>query len=394
MGWVFDIMDSALFNFAKAPMLKELLGQAGYEARGAAVEGVIFTVFLIGWALGGALFGYLADRWGRVKTMAVTILIYTLFTGLTALCATWEQVAVVRFITGLGIGGEWAAGAALVAEVFPDRARAAAASFLQSAAAIGPVFASLLNLAEPHFGWRFLFLAGIAPAAVVIVIRIWVRESEKWTAATTQKPKVTELWQKPPLRRNLIVSMLLGAVGIAAAANVSFWLPNFVASVSPGIPASDVQIRTSTATMVLHIGTLLGVFVVPWLCDKWGRRQTLLACMIASPISVLITSRAAHDFSTLLLFAPLMSFTTIGMSAAFVLYFPELFPTRLRATGAGAAYNVARILSAGIPLLTAAVIGSGTDKVGQGIATTALVLGMGVFVLWFAPETKGKPLPD
>jgi MFS family permease len=162
LGWVFDIADTALFNFAKGPMLDELLGPGVDASFQASVDGKLLTVFLVGWALGGLVFGVLADKWGRTKTMALTILIYALFTGLTALCQTWEQVAVVRLITALGIGGEWAAGAALVAEVFPNKARAPAAGILQSAAAFGPVFAALVNFQVEPEHWRWLFLIGIA----------------------------------------------------------------------------------------------------------------------------------------------------------------------------------------------------------------------------------------
>src|SRR5688572_8545828 len=161
LGWVFDIFDTALFNFAKGPMLTEMLGGAeAYKLQGPQVEGMIQMIFLAGWAIGGLAFGILADRWGRTRTMVLTILIYCAFTGLTALCQTWEQVAGVRFLTALGLGGEWAAGAALIAEVFPDRARAGAAALLQSAAAFGPALAAVANLKVAAADWRVLFLIG------------------------------------------------------------------------------------------------------------------------------------------------------------------------------------------------------------------------------------------
>ncbi|MEQ1823995.1 MAG: MFS transporter, partial [Fimbriimonadaceae bacterium] len=134
LGWVFDIMDTALFNFAKVPMLTQMLGgEAAYKANGAQIEGAVQTWFIIGWAIGGLFFGFLADRWGRSKTMSLTIILYCLFTGLTALCQTPEQLTIIRFLTALGIGGEWAAGASLVAEAVSDRQRPLAAAFLQTA---------------------------------------------------------------------------------------------------------------------------------------------------------------------------------------------------------------------------------------------------------------------
>ena len=404
LGWVFDIADTALFNFAKGPMLDELLGPNAEPAFRASVDGRLLTVFLIGWALGGLVFGMLADKWGRTRTMVLTILVYASFTGLTALCNTWEQVAAVRFITALGIGGEWAAGAALVAEVFPDRARAPAAGFLQSAAAFGPVFAALVNFGIEPEHWRWLFVVGIAPALVCVVIRLWVKEPERKTwsrrSATPHDPRASisekrgdlrELFGDPVLRRNALVALVLGVVVIAGAANVSYWLPNLVEQTGTGLTAVEVQDRKSVVTMVMHIGTLVGVLAMPWLCERIGRRLALGAFMVLSPVSVWLATQASGTWEGLLWASPFMSLFSIGISAGLVLYFPELFPSRLRATGAGIAYNVSRVFAAGIPLLTAVWMGS-NFSVSKGVATTALVLGLGVLVLPFAVETKGKPL--
>jgi MFS family permease len=395
LGWVFDIADTALFNFAKGPMLDELLAGAPPALR-AEVDGTLLTVFLVGWALGGLVFGVLADKWGRTRTMALTILLYALFTGLTALCQTWEQVAVVRFVTALGIGGEWAAGAALVAEVFPDRARAPAAGVLQSAAAFGPVLAALVNFQVAPSDWRVMFLVGIAPALVCVVLRVWVREPER---RGTQAPHdggrrpgdLRELFGDPVLRRHAVIALVLGVVVIAGAANVSYWLPNLVEQVSTGLSPREVSSRKSVVTMVMHIGTLVGVLAMPWVCERTGRRSALALFMVLSPVSVVVATYAGSSWERLLWVSPLMSLFSIGVSAGLVLYFPELFPARLRATGSGIAYNVSRLFAAGIPLLTAHWMGA-EFSVTKGVATTAAVLALGVLVLPFAAETRGKPL--
>lgn len=400
LGWVFDIMDTALFNFAKIPMLTELLGAERMASEGKQIEGYLLTVFLIGWSAGGLIFGVLADRWGRTKTMVATILIYTAFTGLHAVCQTWEQVAVVRFITALGIGGEWAAGAALLAEVFPDRARAPAASLLQSAAAFGPVLAALANYQIEPADWRYLFLIGIIPALITVLIRAKVEEPERFEAvrgAQVRTPfwePIVGLFSNPVWRRNAIVALVLGMVGIAGAQNISYWLPNMVAEVTKGLPANVISDRTSTVTMSLHIGTLLGVFLVPWLADRIGRRWAIASFFVMSPVAVVAVTAGGGSYERLLLLAPLLSLFSIGVSAAFVLYFPELFPTRYRATGAGMAYNVGRILAAGIPWLTVKFMGEAQGSVAEGVLRTAIVLAAGLLVLPFAPETKGKPLPE
>lgn len=402
LGWVFDIMDTALFNFAKGPMLNELVGAARMATQeGKDIEGLLLTVFLVGWSLGGLVFGVLADRWGRTRTMVVTILIYTAFTGLHAACQSWEQLAAVRFITALGIGGEWAAGAALLAEVFPDKARAPAAGLLQSAAAFGPVLAAIANWQVPSESWRVLFLIGIIPALIVVVIRAGVEEPARWKEAVAKEPRtpfwepIRALFAQPMWRRHAVVALILGAVGIAGAQNVSYWLPNLVEAVSVGLDAEIVKNRKSEATMILHIGTLVGVLSVPWLCEWIGRRWAIFCFFALSPLSIVAATYGGGTYDRLLLLAPLMSLFSIGVSAAFVLYFPELFPTRLRATGAGMAYNVGRILAAGIPLLTARLMGSPQGfSIERGVAQTAGILALGILILPFAPETKGKPLPE
>lgn len=408
LGWVFDIMDTALFNFAKVPMLTEMLGEAGYKQRGPAVEGLIQTIFIVGWAIGGLVFGILADRWGRSRTMILTILLYCGFTGLTALCQTWEQVAVVRFLTALGIGGEWAAGAALVAESFPDTRRPLAAAFLQTAAAVGPVLAATasLVLAHYHVAWQGLFLVALLPAVVTVFIRaaVGAESGGKPEPSPVAKPAVNplrELFTHPTWRRNAILAMIIGTVGIAGAGNAAYWMPNLVKAASLGLDKDLVQARTSYVTYAMHAGTLCGVFLFPWLARVWGRRNALALGFVATPAVTWFALQGSPSYSALLWIAPAISFFAIGLSAIFGLYFPELFPTSVRATGSGFAYNTARILQAPLPLLTGILIGSQSfaltmtaeRSVAHGVTMAALVYIIGLFALPFAPETKDKALP-
>ncbi|MBX3120008.1 MAG: MFS transporter [Fimbriimonadaceae bacterium] len=410
LGWVFDIFDSALFAFAKGPMLKELLSTPDAMARKDEIDGLMQLVFLIGWAIGGLIFGVMADRWGRARTMTLTILLYCLFTGLTGLCQTWEQVAVIRFLTALGIGGEWAAGAALIAETVPNKARAGAAALLQTAAAFGPWLASLANYAltsawaayelDQATFWRWLFVVGILPAFLTVVIRFKIKEPERWTEAQKQESKtstlepIKEMFVHPIWRRNVIVAMIIGAVGIAGAGNIAYWLPNLVEQVSKGLSPEDISARKSYATSIMHVGTFLGVLLVPWLCTKVGRRPTLFAFFILAPISVFVALNIGFSYTNLLVFGPLMAFLAIGLTATFGLYFPELFPTRFRATGSGFAYNVARIMQAPLPWLTGLLIAAGRGSPAHGVTLAAGVYLIGLLALPFAPETKGKELPE
>ena len=398
LGWLFDIADTALFNFAKVPMLTEMLGKDRYASVGTTIDGRIQSVFLVGWAIGGLVFGILADRWGRTRTLVLTIFFYCLFTGLTALCRDPNQVAAARFLAALGIGGEWAAGAALVAEALPDRARAGAASFIQSAAAFGPMIAAGVNIGLKGMPWQWLFVVGIAPAILCVLIRMTVKEPERSKKAQDDpKSPLKELWADRTYRRHVIAAMVIGVVGIAGAGTAVSWMPNLVKSLSAGLPKEVVDVRTSYATIVPHIGTLLGVFTVPWLCTIWGRRRTILVFYLCAPVALCL-GLINPSYEKLLIFMPVVNFLAIGVSAAFVLYFPELFPTRMRATGAGLAYNVGRLFAVPVPTITGLLVDKFGGPLQGGIATAVMLTGsiyiFGIIALPFAPETKGQALPE
>jgi MFS family permease len=220
LGWVFDAMDATIYALVLHPALHDLLraqtaGAVSQEAVGW-YGGIIFSIFLIGWAIGGVVFGILADRFGRTKTLIFTILLYAAFTGLAALSANWWQLALYRFLTALGIGGEWAAGAALVAEVWPEEKRAKAAGILQSAWAAGFLIAAVINLLMREQGWRSIFVVGVAPAVVALFVRLWVKEPERWVKTRERERelggkrprKLPELFQPKLLRSTLAGSGL------------------------------------------------------------------------------------------------------------------------------------------------------------------------------------------
>ncbi len=389
MGWVFDIFDSALFSFAKKPMLTEMLGgAAAYKDHGPQIEGQIQTVFLIGWAIGGLVFGLAADKFGRTRTLIWTILLYAGCTGLIALCATPTQVGVVRFVAALGIGGEWAAGAALIAETVPNHLRARAAIFLQSAAALGPVLAALVNLVLP---WKGMFLIGVLPALLCVVIRFYVPEPE-----SSPKEKV-DFWQplarllgRGPWRPRVLVACVIGAVGVAGAGILPFWMPNLVSAALGGKPNAELLFW---ATMCQHTGTLAGVIVGPLIAERWGRRRLFATFFTGAAVAMVLMNIGTMSYLRLCLMSPIVSFFAIGVSAGFVLYFPELFPSSIRATGAGIAYNVGRILSAPLPAIIGALALIYGKSVAPAVTLGAMIYLVGLMILPFAVETKGQPLP-
>jgi len=188
--------------------------------------------------------------------------------------------------------------------------------------------------------------------------------------------------------------MVLGIVGVTGAGVAPFWIPNLVKEVSVGLPEALVRIRTSNATMVLHIGTLLGVFAFPLLAAKIGRKPAFAIFFVGSPLMTTLALYGGADYLRLLLLMPLATFFSIGVSAGFVLYFPELFPSRLRATGSGLAYNVGRIFSAPIPWLTGMLMGVLNGSVVTGVLIASAIYLFGLVVIPWAPETRGRPLPD
>ncbi len=390
LGWVFDVMDASLFAFAKGRMLTEMLGSAAaYRLAGPAIEGRIQTLFLVGWALGGFGFGVLADRWGRGRTLALTIGLYALFTGLTGLCRTPEEVALARFLTALGIGGEWAAGAALVAESVPDSFRPRAAALLQTAAAFGPALGALANLALKEFSWRWIFAVGVLPALLAFAFRFAEGGRSDPAPALRARLPLGALFG-PGLRRSTLVAVAVGIVGVTGAGLVPFWLPNLVGAASPGLLPPELAARTSYVTFALHGGTLAGVLLFPTLMARFGRRPPLALFFALAPLVLLLALTGAPTYGRLLLTLPLVSFVTIGLSAGFGLYFPELFPAALRASGAGLAYNAGRIVSAPLP----AIVG-GMAKGGDVRGAVLLAGGLyafGLLALVFAPETRGRGL--
>lgn len=364
--------------------------------------GIILAIFLVGWALGGVLFGVLADRFGRTRTLVWTILIYAVFTGLAALSASWWQLALYRFLTALGIGGEWAAGAALVAEVWPEDLRAKAAGLLQSAWAAGFLLAALLNLGMREHGWRGLFLVGLVPALVAVLVRLRVKEPERWVRSRQfkgsgggpQAPSLGELFQPGRVRSTLVGSGLafVAVFGLWGATN---WAPTLVRSLPEmqGLAADVVTSRVSYATMALNVGALVGYLSFGPVAERFGRRAAFALMCLGSLALLPITFLTPRSYAHVLWLLPLLGFFNNGIFSGFPLYLPELYPTRLRATGAGFCFNVGRVVASLGPFLTGWLVAT-LGTFGRAASAVAVIYLLGLLMLPFAPETRGKPLPE
>ena len=405
LGWVFDSMDSTIYALVLQPALHDLLRSPGGGPVTTDVigwyGGIIFSIFLIGWAIGGVVFGVLADHFGRTKALVFTILIYAVFTGMAALSQSWWQLALFRFITALGIGGEWAAGAALVAEVWPEDKRTKAAGLLQSAWAGGFFMAAILNLLMRDYGWRPMFVVGIAPAFVALFVFLWVKEPERWVKARaeelraggTRPPKLVELFA-PGLARSTMVGSGLAFVAVFGLWGATNWTPTLIRALPDlhGLGASELTGHVSYAIMLLNVGALAGYLSFGPLADRVGRRWVFALMCAGSLVMLPITFLTPRTYVHVLLLLPLLGFFNNGIFSGFPIYLPELYPTRIRATGAGFCFNIGRVLASAGPFVTGCLV-TVLGSFGRAASAVAAIYIVGLLILPFAPETKGKPLP-
>ena len=399
MGWVFDAMDATIYAIVLHPALHELLhtshGPAATERIGW-YGGIIFSIFLIGWAIGGITFGIAADRFGRTKVLMATIIIYAAFTGAAALSQDWWHLALYRFLTALGIGGEWAAGAAIVAETWPEEKRAKAAGILQSAWAVGFFLAAGCNLAfKDTYGWRGLFLIGILPAFVALLVRWWVKEPERWTHAHTQRVIPLSAIFEGDLKRATLVGSSLAFVAVFGLWGSTNWAPTLVHEL-PEFQGADPAALTkavSYAIMALNVGAVFGYLGFGPLADRFGRRPVFAFMCVGSLFMLPATYLLPSHYAGVLMLLPILGFFNNGIFSGFPIYLPELYPTRLRATGAGFCFNAGRILASISPFMTGWLVTT-LGSFGRAASTVALIYLVGLGVLWFAPETKGQPLKD
>jgi MFS family permease len=395
LGWIFDSMDATIYNLVLTPALRELLGPRSSPENIGWYGGIILAIFLVGWAVGGVLFGMLADYLGRARTLVITILIYALFTGLAALSHSWWELCIYRFLTALGIGGEWAAGATLVAEVLPERLRVKGAGVLQSAWGAGYFLAAGVSALLSRYSWRAMFLVGIVPAVVALFVRLKVREPERWREARASGRERLTLWElfTPEHRRDTLVGSALAFVAVFGLWGATNWTPTLVREMLGPLGRSPAEITrmVSYAVMCLNAGAIVGYFSFPPLAEWIGRRAAFLWMMLGAAVTLPATFLLPDSYSRALLVLPALGFFTNGIFSGFPIYLPELYPTRMRATGAGFCFNAGRVLAASSPFLTGyLVVHLGTFA--RAASSVAIIYVLGTAVLLFARETKGQTL--
>jgi MFS family permease len=351
LGWLFDGLDMHLYTLVATPFVAALLDVSDpRDPRVRAYSSWIQAAFLLGWALGGGLFGRIGDRLGRSRALCLTILTYALFTGLSSVAQTWWHLLIFRFLAALGIGGEWAVGASLLSETWPRRWRPWTAAVLQSGVNVGILLASVAAYLMAGTNPRLVFLVGVLPAWLVLWIRREVPEPDEWkhaaASAGARTPAIGDLF-RPGLRGTSILVILICSCSLTAHWAFMFWsqlhlynLPDLASW-----PEADRRKLVSVAMVLVMLASIAGNFVAAWLARRIGDRRTIAIMSLGYFLAMVATYAVPRDHASLLVLLPAISVFS-GFFALFTMYLPPLFPTLLRTTGAGFCYNIGRVASA------------------------------------------------
>jgi MFS family permease len=383
----------------------ELLPRSGIEASGANVGFVgslMFGLFLIGWGL-SFIWGPIADRFGRTRSLAATVLVYAVFTGAAAFADNIWQLALFRFLAGVGVGGEWAMAGTYVAESWPEDRRKMGAGYLQTGYYFGFFVAAALNFTiGAQYGWRAMFLCGLAPVVISLFTLFSVKEPERWERKHTVAKRVSPLRQifsganrKPTLVMSALLTVAI--VGLWAGA---VYEPTAIVQLAraQGVSLPDAAKLASFGTALLSVGTIAGCLLAPWLAERIGRRRTL-GLYFAAMLVTIVASFGWAFYLPIGTALPVFLVTLFFLGAAggnfalFSLWLPEQFNTEVRATAFAFCTSVGRFIGAGVNFaLGAAVRGMGT--LGTPVALTAIAFGIGLLIIPLARETRGETLPE
>jgi len=403
-GWALDGMDSFIYSLVLAPALTELLPRSGIDATAGHVGyygSLLFALFLVGWGL-SMVWGPIADRFGRVRTLMLTILCYSLFTFLCGFVTTVWQLAVLRLLAGIGIGGEWSMGGTFVAEAWPEHRRASGAGYLHTGFYFGVFLAAIANyVIGARYGWRWMFIVGGTPALLVMFIRYGVTESTVWRArAARYRPSMAEavrmLFSRTYARRTSINSALLlvSIVGLWAG---SVYVPASVREIAlrEGRTMATAARLASTGTMVLSAGTILGCLMLPAMAERVGRRRTLALYFAVTGLAIAVGfGRVFYIASAIPAFFVVLFVLGVGGGnfAVYTLWLPEQYTTDCRASAFAFATAVGRFAGAGITFLVGAGVAA-YHTIGTPVAFTSIAFVVGLLLVPFGEETKGQPLP-
>ena len=414
LGWGFDVFDGMLFNYVAPNCIPTLLHLplGSPAARDATLRwtGALTSLLLVGWALGGILFGFFCDRFGRLRTLMVTMVLYAVGTAACAAATNLWMLAAFRLVASLGIGGEWAAGASMVAEVMPEKRRVEGGALLYTAAPFGLFLATFLNyqvagvwfVNDSEHSWRYVFLFGLLPAAVAFAVRWFMHEPERWQTVKTRSHAHLQEIFAPELRRRTLIGTMTTIIAL-----VGWWSCSaFIPVIASGLARGEALLRgynksatlslaehwKLTATVAFNLGGLIGTLLTIPLAKRLGRRPMFAWYFAASTAAIFATFGLNMPASTRLYMFFLIGLPVFGVFGAFPYYLPELFPTRLRATGSGFCYNIGRVLAAVGPWLVGAAAAHGMAM--QAIFYVGFAPLLGLLLVPLIIETRGGTLVD
>jgi MFS family permease len=419
LGWGFDVFDGLLFNYVAPNCVPTLLGLTlgSAEAKAATLQwtGILTSVLLIGWAAGGIIFGKVADRIGRTRTLMLTMVLYAIGTAACAFAPNIWFLAACRVVASLGIGGEWAAGAAMVAEVVPENRRVEAGALLYTSAPMGLFLATFLTFQitgvyfnDPAVSWRYVFLCGLIPAAVAFIVRVFVKEPERWkrVAEGETAAKLRELFSPQYIR------LTISGFCMAITALIMWWSCNaFIPVIAKGLAAQNSQTLglgaaeteatgqqwVKIATNSFNLGGLIGTLLTVPAAKFLGRKKMFFIYFLLSAAAIMAAFKLDMEpYTRLYMYFPI-GLTVFGVFGSFTYYLPELFPTRLRGTGAGFTYNVGRLVAAAGPFLVGSIAARGANALDSAMNVlffVGIIPLIGLLTLPFVIETKGRELID
>jgi MFS family permease len=415
IGWMFDGYETYALILTVGVALHQLLDPSQF-AQIPAYAGTVIGITLLGWGVGGFVGGIVADYIGRRRTMILAILAYSLTTGLSAFAWDWVSFALLRFVVGIAIGSEWATGASMTAEVWPDNARGRGAGLMQCGLGIGFFLASLVWLFVSGYGpgaWRIMYFIGVIPAFFALWLRTGVEESHKWehtnekrkTARAKKKSgaalaaedhaltrfTVADLFADPEIRKRAIIVFLMSLTTTVAWWGISTWVAPFIAAAAGKI-GQPAQTWAAYAGMSYNIGAIVGYIGLGFLADNFGRKPIVMIFFAGSLVLTFALYMWTTDLHLLLLVAAVNGFFTLGQYSWMSVWLPELFPTRMRATGMAFAFNAPRFIAFLGPLFAGMLIAQFGGFSKMAVAFSFIYI-LGFVVVPFLPETKGKPLP-
>ena len=395
LGWMFDGVEMGIFPLVARPALQSMLpiSAAGQDQFVGLWMGRITALFLVGAAAGGLGFGWLGDRMGRVRAMMLSILTYSIFTGLCFFARQPWHLGALRFIAAFGMGGEWSLGVALVMEAWPSGKRALLAGIIGTASNAGYLLIALLGLAfaVTRESWRWIMIAGAAPALLALGVQLFVPESERWKAAVRERAArpVREILSSG-LAAKMILGIALASVALIGTWGSVQWLPLWADQMTGG----RVPTAKAMAQILVSAGAMAGSLVGALVAGRIGRRPAYFALCLLSLLSCGWLFRSVHEYGAVfLILITLVGAATAAFYGWLPRYLPELFPTRVRATGEGLCYNSGRILAAVGALTQGQLVAAYAGSYAKAGATITLIYVVGMAVIWLAPETKDQPLP-